>query len=348
MQLLSEFSPRKILVCQQHQIGDVVLSTPCVRILHNRFPRAVIHFLTEKKCTPVLENNPYVDKVWVIDKEKGLAGMFSLYSGIRKQKFDLVVDFQQLMRLKLAVVLCGAPVRLSYVPKWYNRIFYNLCGQEAVGYAAKAKAGVLSPLGVEWDGLAPEVYITSKEKEWAKRYLAERGLCDDDFLVTVDATHRRITRKWPAEYYARLIRLVSEKHPHVKFLMLYGPGEKKTVEDIVGKTEKSFRCIVSEKQTSLRQMIALLDRADGHFGNCSAPRHFAAAVGTRSLIIHGSNKPKGWTFPSEDHGFIRNSAPGACVACNRSDCRQGTLECLYGITPEIVYERFKEFFFREG
>ena len=55
---------QKILVCQLRQIGDVILTTPAVELLRRRFPLAEIHVFTEKKCLPVLENNPNVTRVW--------------------------------------------------------------------------------------------------------------------------------------------------------------------------------------------------------------------------------------------------------------------------------------------
>lgn len=338
------FSPKKILICQQQQIGDVVLATVCIRLLGERFPKASLHFLTEKKCAPVLENNPRLDRVWVIDKEEGFSGMVSLYSRIRKEKFDCVIDFQQLMRLKLAVLASGAKVKLSYPPKWYNRPFYNMAGQPLKGYAAKAKSGVLGPLGVAWDGLPPEIYVSEEEKKWAKQYFSELGVGEKDFLLTIDATHRRITRMWPASYYSQLIGLLCEKHPQIRILMLYGPGEKNVVEDIVTQAKVSGQCIVPERQTSLRQLAAILDRADGHLGNCSAPRHFAVAVGTPSFIIHGSNKSASWTFPSPKHCVISDTSPEACAPCNRSECQIGSLKCLYNIKPKVVCEKLCDFF----
>ncbi|WP_250645540.1 glycosyltransferase family 9 protein [Salidesulfovibrio onnuriiensis] len=323
------------------------MATPCIRLLHERFPDAELHFLTERKCTPVLENNPLLSKVWVIDKAAGLSGMLSLYSGIRRENYDLVVDFQQLIRLKLGVFLSGAPIRLTYKPKWYNRLFYNLYGNEGKGYASKAKAGVLGPLGVEWDGQRPELFLTELEKAWARDYLSSLGVGADAFLLTIDATHRRITRKWPEEYYAKLIRMVAEKYPQVRMLMLYGPGEKDVVDNIVAQAGNPSQCLVPQDQTTLRQMAAILERANGHFGNCSSPRHFAVAVGTRSLIIQGSNKPGGWTFPSEDHAYIRNEhGNNPCLGCNKSECRLGTLECLYELEPEAIFKRLESFFFQ--
>lgn len=66
---LTTFSPRKILICQLRQIGDVILMTPLLELLKKRYPRSEIHVLTEKKCAPVLEHNPYLDRVWPVDKK---------------------------------------------------------------------------------------------------------------------------------------------------------------------------------------------------------------------------------------------------------------------------------------
>ena len=52
---LATFSPKRILVCQLRQIGDVVLATPSIELLKRRYPDAEIHLLTEKKCAPLLE-----------------------------------------------------------------------------------------------------------------------------------------------------------------------------------------------------------------------------------------------------------------------------------------------------
>ena len=50
MKDLSSFQPRRILICQQRQIGDVLLATPVFQLLKQRFPQAELHLFTEPKC----------------------------------------------------------------------------------------------------------------------------------------------------------------------------------------------------------------------------------------------------------------------------------------------------------
>lgn len=345
-------SPKKILICQQRQIGDVLLSTACVRLLAEKFPNAELHFLTEKKCEPVLTNNPRITKIWRVKKGSGLSGMLRLGLSLRQESFDLIIDFQQLPRLRGATLLSGAPVRLSYTPKWYNRFIYNLTTPMVSGYAVKAKASVLNPLGISWDGEPPELYLTKEEREWAVSYLEREGISSDAPFITMDPTHRHPARKWPAEYYAELITRLLMENRELRVFLLYGPGEKPDVDHIRQLADNHERCIVSNHMTSLREMAAVIERAKGQVGNCSSPRHFSVAVGTPTITIHGSTKPGAWTFPDENHKALRHVDTSAmdednlCVSCGKSTCALGTMECMYGVSPERVLEEARNIFFK--
>ena len=328
MKDISNIHPRKILVCQLRQIGDVLLATPSIRLLKERYPDADIHVLTEKKCLPVLENNPHVDAVWAVDKKALTNPLRALawYARVARQGYDLIVDFQQLPRCKWVVRFSHAPVKLSFPPKWYNRLLYTNWGPLVFGYAAKCKAGVLRPLGIEWNGERPQLWITDEERRRAKEILAENGMGDGPF-ITVDPSHRRETRRWKARHFAGLLKLIREKHPAMRFCILYGPGEldlARRVADMAGEG-----AVVTREMLSLREMAAVQERAVMHLGNCSAPRHFAVAVDTPSLTIHGATG-YGWRFPSDEH--ISMTKDIDCKWCNRNSCE--TIECMERFMPE--------------
>ncbi len=60
----------KVLVIRFSSIGDIVLTTPVVRALKQQlYGDTTVHYLTKKTFVPILENNPYIDKVYSIDKE---------------------------------------------------------------------------------------------------------------------------------------------------------------------------------------------------------------------------------------------------------------------------------------
>ncbi len=335
---LQYIQPKKILICQQRQIGDVVLATPAITVLKKAYPTADIHFFTEKRSAPVLENNPNLEHVWEIDKKASFMAKLRMLFAIRNEGFDLVVAFQQLPRCQRATFFSGAKYRLSYTPNWYNKPFYTHWIDMLGGYAVKAKLSVLRPLGLEWNNERPRIYLTEQEQLEALQFLYELGLTQEKQLITVDATHWSDTRRWPAEYFASLLDKIAEHDNSSFFVLLYGPGEKEQADAVFQLMQHKGQCFVPQTLLGLRRSIAIQSHAHVHLGNCSAPRHFALAVGTPTLTVIGSNSGGSWTFPAPDQGFVDNRPE--CAPCSNNTCRTGTFQCLRGLTPEMVFEKY--------
>lgn len=347
--LLPPESVRRILVCQLRQIGDVLLSTPSLELLARRYPGAEIHMFTEKKCLPMLLGNPHVHKVWAVDK-KALPTLFhelAFYRRVAAGGFDLAVDFQQLPRCRWVMGLSRARVRLSFPPPWYLRFLYTHWARPQPAYAGAYKAGVLAPLGIRWQGERSRLYLSGEEKTAARALLEELHLTGNTF-VTVDATHRHPTRRWPAVHFAALMDMMAEARPDLRFLLPYGPGEADEVRALRDLCRHKSRVIVPADALSLRLMAACMERAAMHMGNCSAPRHIAVAVDTPSFTILGATGP-GWTFPSPEHADIQGKAffDMPCQHCNKNACPCG-IPCLTRLTPDLVFPRVMEHLQRHG
>lgn len=324
---------RRILVCQLRQIGDVLLSTPAIELLRRQYPAAEIHFFTEKKCTPMLEGNPNIHTLWALDRKKlpTLLQEIAWYWQVARQGYDMVIDFQQLPRCRWVVGFSGAPVRLTHTPPWYNRPLYTHWTDMRGGYSAMSKASVLEPLGIRWNGEKPRLYLAGHERDAMRTMLAGLGLQAGHRLVTVDPTHRRATRRWPAEHYARLMTIAAERDASLRFLPLWGPGEEDDIRAMVAASGCAERILLPQRMLTLREMAACIGEAALHVGNCSAPRHIAVAVDTPSFVILGSTAGA-WTFPSPEHRHIASTI--ACQPCNRNECDH--ISCLNGLDPAVV------------
>ncbi|MBR5734943.1 MAG: glycosyltransferase family 9 protein [Desulfovibrionaceae bacterium] len=336
---LSAFCPRRILACQLRQIGDVVLATPALELLKRRFPGAELHVVAEKKCAPVLYGSPYIDRLWELDKSAFVPFWkeFLWYWKVARQSFDLVVDFQQLPRCRWIVGFSGAPVRLSFPAPWYNRLLYNVAAPPQAGYSAASKVSLLKPLGIEWHGEPPRIFLSNGERAQAEAVLEGLGLPEGARLVTLAPTHKDATRRWPAAHFAELARLLLEAAPDLWFLPLHGPGEEGTVRDLLASMAPEVRAVtlLPELPPSLRRSAAWIARASLHVGNCSAPRHIAVAVGTPSCTVLGASNDS-WSFPSPRHAAVRLGLP--CQPCRGGRCQHG-LRCLSGLAPETVFEK---------
>jgi len=340
IQGLDALNPQRILLCQLRQIGDVVLLTPSIHMLRKRYPQAHIDVYTEKKCAPVLENNPEIRHVWELDKAQSFLDDVHLYRTVGHGPdglgYDLIIDFQQLPRIRWMLLFARAKVKLSYPPPWYNLPFYTHWAPVSGPYAAKCKAGVLmNGLGLPWNNDPPRLYLTDAERARAMGLINSWGITEEQTLITVDSTHRRATRCWPAEHYAKLLAMVAQARPDARFLLLYGPEELEVVQSVAAAAGLGGRVIVPQDMLTLREMAAVLERARLHVGNCSSPRHFAVAVGTPTLTVRGSTGSS-WTYPGPGQEDIALGEP--CQPCDQNECTKG-LRCLKGLTPEMVLPR---------
>ncbi|WP_207427272.1 glycosyltransferase family 9 protein [Pedobacter sp. SYSU D00535] len=86
----------KILVIRFSSIGDIVLTSPVVRCLKQQIPEAEVHFLTKSTFKSVLNANPYIDKLHVLEKT-----LSATIEELRKEEFDYVIDLHNNVRTKV-------------------------------------------------------------------------------------------------------------------------------------------------------------------------------------------------------------------------------------------------------
>jgi len=85
--------PVRFLIIRFSSIGDIVLTTPVIRNLKQQVEGAEVHYLTKKQFVPVLQKNPYIDKLWVLD-----GNLTDLIREIKYSHIDYVIDLHNNLR----------------------------------------------------------------------------------------------------------------------------------------------------------------------------------------------------------------------------------------------------------
>ncbi|MGL4722082.1 MAG: glycosyltransferase family 9 protein [Desulfovibrionaceae bacterium] len=337
IQDLQKDSIKKILIFQQRQIGDLVLATPSIELVAKQFPNAEIHVFTEKKCVPILLHNPYISKILVLDKSKltTLWKSIKFYWSIAKQNYDMIIALQHLPRLRWILAFSHAKYKIGLKNRFYNRIFYTHVVPIKGNYAAEEKASILRILDIHWNKEAPTIYLTEKEHAEAKTILSSHNISQNTLFITLDPTHRRITRQYPLNSYAQLVDILAEQYQNIKILPIYGPGEENEIKELVESVKNKSALILPPNMLSLRQLAAIISYAKVHIGNCSAPRHIATAVSTPTFTILGSTGGI-WRYPSALHKDI--SAGLNCQPCFKNICPRldNKNACLVSLPPRWV------------
>ncbi len=86
----------KFLIIRFSSIGDIVLTSPVIRCLKNQVENAELHYLTKKQFTPLLINNPYIDKIHTFDNN-----LNEIIHDLKKEKIDYIIDLHNNLRSKI-------------------------------------------------------------------------------------------------------------------------------------------------------------------------------------------------------------------------------------------------------
>ncbi|HKR58335.1 MAG TPA: hypothetical protein VJS64_01280, partial [Pyrinomonadaceae bacterium] len=114
------FEPKKILVIDFGQLGDVVMSLPALQAIRSRFPRAHITIAVGTPADQLISLSAYGDDLIVVDrvalrdgfKPLSVFRVFELVKDVRRRRFDFVIDLHSLSETNLLGFLSGAPKRL--------------------------------------------------------------------------------------------------------------------------------------------------------------------------------------------------------------------------------------------
>jgi ADP-heptose:LPS heptosyltransferase len=298
------FSPRRILLIQLRAIGDVILTTPAIRVLRRRFPEARIDFLANAAPAEALENNPHLNEVLIYPySPNDAAGLLRQGLKLRQKRYDVVIDFLGTAATALLTRFSGAPVRVGYRLR-FRRILYthHEIGYRGDIYNALTKFSLLRPLGIQDEELAPEMFVPAEAEGWAKEYFYRTGLANQS-VIALAPQAKRLRRRWPGDGFAAVANWLQDQEHRI--ILIWAPGEREYVES-VAKMISPEPAI--SPQTSLMQSAALMKRCRLLVCNCGGAKHVAVAVGTPTFTIHGPTDPRVWTPPNDPrHAFVRSA-----------------------------------------
>jgi len=329
---LSPQAPKKILVVQLRRLGDVILTTPALSALKKKYPGARLDFLVEAPGAEAVAGHPAIDEILVYDAKGALASLAWALK-IRARKYDWVVDFLANPRTALLTALSGAPVKAG--PAHVRRRWaYNvkMLQSPQACYAALEKVRWLAALGI-----APEDAPPLPELFLAKRPEAAAN------VVGLVPPSRKITRRWPAESWARLGRLLRDKHG-CRLKVFWGPGEKELADEVVRGIGAGAEAVPQTR--TIAELAAELAACRVVVSNCAGPKHVALALGVPTVTIHGSSDPASWTPVHPDHRSVRLEEL-ECIGCRSNTCPYA-LECLRQLPAERVLPAVEELLARAG
>ncbi len=322
---------RKILVVNMNYMGDALLTTPALTALRRAHPDAQIDTVVGAgAASQVLEGNPDLDAIIARTARGGWARLVQIYRLLREGRYTDAVILPPLPAYAAAAWLAGTPRRVGQAGRGMNRFLTDLRPTRATHMADAMLDTMPLPTEDRASRRRLSVTVARDAMEDAERVLSAAGLDLDRPLLAVNVGATRPQKRWFAESFAAALDLL-----HGVQCVLVGAGEHDAalVADIQGRVTRARPVSLVDK-TDVKQLAAVLSRADVVLSADSGPMHLATAVGTPTVALFGSTDPAA-TGPYDGVSrVLYKSLP--CAPCGNHPTCNGRYDCLRAITPTEV------------
>ncbi len=316
-----------ILVIRLSSLGDIILTTPVVRALRRKFPRAAIDFLVMDRFREAIDGNPDISRILEFKRSehKGLAGIIRFSRRLKPVKYDLVIDLHAKLRSRL--ICMGLNTRTL---RYRKRSLWKTLGVRLRLIRYQVDDTIVDnyfrPLGTLGIHPGPEKLSFA----FAQQDLKAVNEYKDRIVMAPGAANA--TKKWPAEYFGQLGRLLNSK-----IVLIGGPEdiqELETIRQYIGPDS----CENMAGRLNLKQSGALLSTARFVVTNDSGPFHLARAGGRPVFAIFGPTDPGMFAFNKNETLIYAGEPCAPCSLHGDLKCPKDHFKCMKNLTPEMVFK----------
>ena len=309
---------KKILVVNVNWLGDVIFSSPIFKALKKTYPQSKISCLAVPRVRDVLESIPGIDEIIVYDEEGSHRSPFAklrLIYELSQKKFDAAFLLHRSLTRALFVFLAGIPQRIGYDTK--GRGTFLTCRIKAPDerqvHRCDYYLNVVESFGVTVAGRASLLMVDAPAEREMRDTLRSYGVGEKDFLVVLHPGGNWDLKRWPARHFTLLIeQLMKEGQRKV---VISGSRQDITLAETII-SQLTRKPVVLAGKIGLKQLPALMKRANCVVSADSGPLHIASSVGSRVVGIFGPTRPE-ITGPRGDG---RSVILQHDVGCNRGPC----------------------------
>ena len=116
--ILQKNEIKKILIIRLSALGDSIHTIPLAAALRKQYPTSQLDWIVEDKAAKFIQNNPLLNNVFVLHKKNKskiqfLKEFISVLNKIKKEKYDVVIDTQQLFKSGFILGLSGGKRKIT-------------------------------------------------------------------------------------------------------------------------------------------------------------------------------------------------------------------------------------------
>ena len=321
----------KILVIELLQLGDLIVITPTLRAIKNRFKRAQIDMLVNSNASELLDDNINIGNI-LIYKD-----FYNLIKVLKRNKYDLgIILHPGSFKISLALLLgkvkyrvgCTKVGLLSGKGFFLNtKIKPNLQWQHKI----QDNLDVVRSIVADTDNIRLEVHSNKESRNYIENLFVKNKVKKDDLVIGIHTYSKHKNQRWYEERFADLADELIEKYK-AKVVFTGAPGEEDYINSIINKMK--FKPVNLVGKTSIKQFIALIERLNLLVSVDTSAIHIASALNKPVIALFGPTIPTFWGPTSDKSSVIWKT--NVCSGCRLYYCKIKTHECMKSITVEDI------------
>lgn len=324
----------KFLVIRFSSIGDIVLTSPVVRCLKKQLIQAEIHFLVKPQFKATVVNNPYINKVHLLQKDWN-----KMIEELKEEKFDYVIDLHhnlRTLRVKRALKIPAFSFnKLNFRKLVFTKLKWNVMPRQL--HIIDRYLKTVEPFGVHNDGAGMDYFIAPHEEISLEDIPASHHA--GYIGIVIGASF--YTKKLPVYKLQELCQKIN--HP---LILLGGPEDAAEGEEI--RKVDSGKIYNACGKFSLNESADLVRKAKLIIAHDTGLMHIAAALKKQVIAVWGSTTPSFGMYPYYGVNYLSQQALPyddiqvhklwcrPCTKIGRHKCPQVHFKCMKKISTEEI------------
>lgn len=324
----------KFLIIRFSSIGDIVLTTPVIRCLKQQVPDAEVHFLTKSSFLPVVQHNPYIDKIHLLAHSWEL-----MIEELKSENYDYIIDLHhntKTLRVKSALKKKAFSFYKLNIEKYiYTSLKLNILPKIHI---VDRYLKTVESFGVKNDGAGLDYFISKEEETKREDIPASHSA---GFVACVIGAALG-TKQWPVHKWKEFCRQLN--HP---VILLGGP------EDVIAGNEiaaiDDVKVYNACGKFKLNESADLVRKAKLVVTNDTGLMHIAAAYKKPIISLWGNTVPSFGMTPYYGVSMVPHTMVQVnklwCRPCSKigyKKCPLGHFKCMEKIEVEQVLQIVKQ------
>lgn len=317
----------KILIIRFSSIGDIVLTSSIIRCLKQQIKNAEVHYITKKQFASILEDNPYLDKIYSIEKN-----VSEVSKELKKENYDFVIDLHHNLRSAQVKSLLGKKSK-SFpklnIEKW---LMVNLHINKLPNvHIVDRYFETVKSLGVINDGKGLEYFIPKEDHVDLSTLPA--GFQNGYIGFVIGAKY--FTKQLPKEKIMSIIQKINQP-----VILL---GGKEDVEKGEAVAQITNLCYNACGKYNLNQSASLVKQARKIITHDTGLMHIAAAFKKEIVSVWGNTIPEFGMYPyygdaqiSSHKSQVTNLSCRPCSKLGYAECPKAHFKCMNEINEEEI------------